>query len=201
MTDYFKLLDESRCPWLDTDLLKQKFLKLSAHTHPDKIHAATEAEKSAATGTFAELNAAYNCLAEPKARLRHFLELELGEKPKDVQEIPPLLAAVFIKVATACQNADSFLAEKSKVTSPLLQVRYFERSQEWIEQLNTLRKQIEGFDAQTVDVLKALNVKWQTNYTAKRAEVLQMAELTYQAFGFFNRWRNQIQERITRLSF
>lgn len=200
MTDYFALLDEPRCPWLDTDLLKQKFLKLSARIHPDKIHAATEAGKSAATNNFAELNAAYKCLADPKARLRHFLELELGGKPKDVQEIPPLLAAVFIKVATACQNADSFLMEKSKVTSPLLQVHFFERSQDWIEQLNALRKQIEEFDVQTVDVLKSLNAKWQTNYAAKRAEVLQMAELAYQAFGFFNRWKNQIQERIVQLT-
>src|SRR6516164_10776349 len=127
MTDNFALLDEPRRPWLDTDALKQKFLGLSASAHPDKIHSAGEAEKSGAAKSFAELNAAYNCLAEPKSRLLHLLQLELGAKPKDVQQIPPALADLFVEVAAACRDSDAFLAEKRKITSPLVQVGFFER--------------------------------------------------------------------------
>ena len=133
MTDNFALLNEPRRPWLDPDPLKQKFLAQSANLHPDKIHSASEAEKSAAAKKFAELNAAYNCLAEPKSRLLHLLELELGAKPKDIQQIPAALADLFAEVATVCKSADHFLAEKTKATSPLLQVRLFERGQDWIE--------------------------------------------------------------------
>ena len=85
MPDYFALLNESRRPWLNADLLKQKFLALASDLHPDRIHNASDADKSEATKRYAELNAAYNCLLEPKSRLLHLLELESGAKPKDVQ--------------------------------------------------------------------------------------------------------------------
>src|ERR1017187_6922256 len=139
MTDYFALLNEPRRPWLDPDLLKQKFLALAAGIHPDRIHNANELEKAGANRRYAELNAAYHCLAGPKSRLRHLLELKLGAKPKDVQEIPAALADLFAEVATTCRNADVFLAEKGNAVSPLLQVQLFERAQEWIETLNGLQ--------------------------------------------------------------
>src|ERR1039458_2320440 len=117
MLDCFALLNETRRPWLDVDLLKQKFFALSANLHPDRIHSASESDKVAATKKFTELNAAYLCLTEPKLRLLHLLELELGAKPKDIQQIPAALADLFAEVANNCRNANSFLAEKNKVRS------------------------------------------------------------------------------------
>src|ERR1039458_7617080 len=117
MTDFFALLNEPRRPWLDADLLKQKFLALSANAHPDRIHSASESDKVDATKRFTELNTAYSCLAEPKLRLLHLLELELGAKPKDIQQIPTALADLFAEVATSCRSADGFLVEKTKATS------------------------------------------------------------------------------------
>src|SRR5476651_706105 len=142
MSDYFALLNEPCRPWLDAELLKQKFLALSASAHPDKIHSGSESEKSAAAKQFAELNAAYNCLLEPKSRLLHLLELELGAKPKDIQQIPTALADLFAEVATSCRNADTFLVEKNKATSPLLQVQLFERGQDWVDKLNVLQRKL-----------------------------------------------------------
>src|SRR5271154_2926927 len=130
MTDNFALLNEPRRPWLDVDLLKQKFLAQSASLHPDHIHSASESDKADATKKFTELNAAFNCLAEPKLRLLHLLELELGAKPKDIQQIPAALADLFAEVANCCRNVDGFLAEKSRTTSPLVQVQFFERGQD-----------------------------------------------------------------------
>ena len=57
MPDYFALLNKPRRPWLDADLLKQKFLALASDLHPDRVHNASEAEKSEATKRYAELNA------------------------------------------------------------------------------------------------------------------------------------------------
>ena len=160
MTDYFALLNEPRRPWLDPEALKTKFLKLAAETHPDKQHGAGEMEKTAANRSYAELNAAFNCLAEPKLRLLHLLELELGAKPTDVQQIPSALADLFAEVATTCRNADDFLAEKNKATSPLLQVRLFERAQEWIEQLRTLQTRLAGLHGKLIEELKSLDASW-----------------------------------------
>ena len=81
MTDNFALLNEPRRPWLDVDLLKQKFLARASGAHPDRVHNASDSEKAEVTKRYIELNAAYNCLADPKLRLLHLLELELGAKP------------------------------------------------------------------------------------------------------------------------
>src|SRR5215472_9636832 len=76
MVDYFALLDEPRRPWLDAEPLKEKFLALSATVHPDRVHNLSETERAAAQERYTELNAAYQCLREPKERLHHLLELE-----------------------------------------------------------------------------------------------------------------------------
>jgi DnaJ-domain-containing protein 1 len=201
VADFFAQLNEPRRPWLDADLLKQKFLALSAEIHPDKIHSAGETEKSAAAKSFAELNAAYNCLAEPKSRLLHLLELELGAKPKDIQQIPAALADLFAEVATNCRNVDGFLAEKSEATSPLLQVQLFERGQEWADKLNALQKQLNRQREQLTDELKSLDAKWISTDAVSRKEILPKLEELYRLFGYFNRWNNQIQERVVQLSF
>src|SRR6266436_5956888 len=69
MNDYFAVLNEGRRPWIDPDLLKQKFLTLSAQVHPDRVHNASEAEKRSAQQRYTDLNSAYNCLRDSKARL------------------------------------------------------------------------------------------------------------------------------------
>jgi DnaJ-domain-containing protein 1 len=202
MTDYFALLDEPRRPWLDPDLLKQKFLALSSAAHPDKIHSASETEKSSASKKFAELNAAYHCLAAPKSRLLHLLELERGARPKDVQQIPAGLADLFAEVATVCRQADAFLAEKAKAVSPLLQVLLFQRAQEWVEKLNVMQKKLAALNEELFAKLKVLNTQWQAaDYPAlPRAALLDELETLYRLFSYFNRWSGQIQERIVQLS-
>jgi curved DNA-binding protein CbpA len=201
VTDNFKLLNELRRPWLDADLLKQKFLAQSASLHPDKIHSASDVEKNIAAKKFAELNAAYNCLAEPKSRLLHLLELESGAKPKDIQQIPSALADLFAEVVNVCKNADQFLIEKNKVTSPLLQVQLFERGQNWIEKLNELQRRLNELREQILAQLKSLDAKWISAAENLRHELLPNLEELYRLFSYFNRWNNQIQERVVQLSF
>jgi curved DNA-binding protein CbpA len=201
VSDYFALLNEPRRPWLDADLLKQKFLAQSANLHPDKIHSASDAEKKAAAKKFAELNAAYNCLLEPKSRLLHLLELELGARPKDIQMIPSALADLFAEVATVCKNADNFLVEKNKVISPLLQVQLFERGQDSIEKLNFLQRKLNELREKLTEELKSLDAKWISADATSRKDILPKLEELYRLFGYFNRWNSQIQERVVQLSF
>ena len=199
MTDFFALLAEARRPWLEAAALKQKFLARSASLHPDKVRGADAAGQAEATGTFAELNAAYACLAEPKSRLLHLLELERGARPAEIQQIPGGLADLFAEVAMTCRQADGFLAEKSKVTSPLLQVQGFERSQAWIEKLEALRKKLDGLRGRLLEELKAADEQWMGAETGGRGDALAKLEELYRLFSYFNRWHKQIQERALQL--
>jgi curved DNA-binding protein CbpA len=201
MTDYFALLNEPRRPWLDADLLKQKFLALASDLHPDRVHNAGDAEKSAATRQYTELNAAYNCLLDPKARLLHLLELELGAKPMDIRQIPGALADFFAEVATTCRSADGFLVEKARATSPLAQVQLFERGQDWVAKLNGLQGTLNALQEKLTGELKSLDAQWPGADATTHGNLLPKLEELYRLFGYFNRWNNQIQERVVRLSF
>jgi len=201
VTDNFALLNEPRRPWLDADLLKQKFLALSANLHPDRIHSASETDKVAATKKFTELNAAFNCLTEPKSRLLHLIELELGSKPKDIHSIPADLADLFAEVAGVCRGADQFLAEKSRAVSPLLKVQYFEQQLEWVERLTFQRNGLAGIRSRMEEELKIADRIWLVGDAIAQRKQLPKLEELYRLFGYFNRWNSQLQERIVQLSF
>lgn len=200
MIDYFALLGEPRRPWLDSELLKQKFLALSSSVHPDRVHNLGEAERAAAQERYTDLNAAYNCLREPRERLHHLLDLERGALSKDVQRIPGELMDISLEVGQACREADAFLAEKAKVTSPLLQVTFFERSEGFRDKLQGLRQKIEGLNNRLNEELKQVDDSWQASLE-KRGSLLPRLEELHRLFSYFARWTAQIQERIVRLSF
>jgi curved DNA-binding protein CbpA len=200
VTDYFALLDEPRRPWLDTIALKQHYLALSSTIHPDKVHTAGENEKDAAARKFAELNVAYNCLGDPKSRILHLLELEAGAKPRDIQQIPKDLADLFVEVAALCNDVDKYLKEKPQNASPLLAVQSFEQSRGWVERLELLNNKLGVLRGQLEDGLKSLDSDWMKSDTAARKNCLPGLERLYRLFGYFNRWNNQIQERIVQLA-
>jgi DnaJ-domain-containing protein 1 len=200
VTDFFVLLQEPRRPWLDADALKQKFHVLSAEAHPDRIHSADDSQKAAMARRFAELNAAYHCLLEPKSRVLHLLELERGTRPKEIQQIPGGLADLFAEIATTCKDADAFLAEKKTTTSPLLQVRLFGQAQEWIEKLNVLKNRLGDLQEHLNRELKSLDDAWNDgDGAADRHDLLPRLEELYRLFGYFNRWNSQIQERTVQM--
>jgi DnaJ-domain-containing protein 1 len=206
MIDNFLLLNEPRLPWLDPDSLKERFLPLSAPFHPDRVHGSSEAEKSAANKRYAELNAAYNCLREPKERLLHLIELESGKKPSDIQKIPPGTMDLFVEVGQTCRDADGFLAEKAKATSPLLKVQMFERGQEWADKLNSLQQKINQKRDELSVELRDLNSVWENAPeigSPERAAKLPLERLEqiYRIFSYIARWSEQIQERVVQLSF
>src|ERR1051325_6569183 len=167
MTDYFALLKEQRRPWLDPEVLKQKFLALSAEFHPDRVHGASESEKRSAQERYAELNAGYNCLREPKQRLAHLIELETGANPRQGQDVPSDLMDAFLKLTNTCRSADALLAEKSATSSPLLKLKLFERSQELTEKLTEHQKKINSWHESMMVQLKGIDAQWEENRDPK----------------------------------
>ncbi len=204
MTDCFALLNEPPRPWLDPDALKRKFLAVSAEVHPDRVHTAGDAEKQAAQRRYTELNGAYNCLREPKERLRHLLELECGAKPAELQQIPPDLMDLFLQVSGLCRDADEFLEEKQKVSSPLLKVKMFERGQAVTEKLAALRQTVQGKVDALLAELKQIDARWEAERrpeSPRRAATLARLEELYRLFSYYARWTGQLHERIALISF
>ena len=197
MPDYFALLNEPRRPWLDAELLKTKFFALSSEVHPDRVHNASESDKLAANQLYTELNAAYQCLREPRSRIRHLLELELGAKPSDLTNVPDDLMDLFFAVGKVFRDVDAFLIEKGRATSPLIQVQLFERGMDHVEHLNDLTRKIAPRRDTLLDELKTLDSTWKSHTSMQTDRLLNIWRL----LSFYERWLAQIQERTAQLSF
>ncbi|MEI7731794.1 MAG: hypothetical protein WCO56_19635 [Verrucomicrobiota bacterium] len=204
MTNYFTLLGEAPRPFVDGDALKSRFMELFTSLHPDRTHGASEVEKLQANQRYAELNAALNCLKEPRDRLLHLLELELGAKPADIQRIPPGTMELFMEVGQLCRDVDTFIAERGKVTSPMLKVQMFERGMAWTDTLTGLQQKINAKREELNQELRALNVVWEsappTGPERLKALPLERLEQMYRVYSYIQRWTGQIQERVVQLA-
>ena len=206
MTDHFRLLDEPRRPWLDAEALKTRYLALSSAVHPDRFHTADAAAQASANERYLAINTAYQCLRETKPRLQHLLELELGAKPAQLQQILPETMDLFMEVSQLCRQIDAFLAEKNAATAPMLKVKFFALGLDWLDRLNALQQKLHPRRAALDTELQSLNPAWQTapspdTADARRAALpLRRLEEIYRLFSYYDRWAGQLQERAVQLS-
>jgi hypothetical protein len=204
-SDAFALLSEPRRPWLEPDALRARFLPLSTPVHPDRVHGASEAEKLAANTRYAELNAAYNTLREPRDRLLHLYELEAGTKPKDIQRIPPGTMDLFVEVGQTCRDADEFLKKKGEAKSPMLRLQLMPAGLEWVDQLQALQGRVNVKRDELISELRQMNAIWDAappvgSPERSAALPLERLELIYRAMSYVARWTDQIQERLVQLA-
>lgn len=182
-------------PWIDQDLLKERFLQLSAKAHPDK--AAAE-HKPTAERAFADLNESYIVLRNTRSRLLHLLELRWEVNPSHNQDVPPSALHFFPDVAAATKSADGLLKRKKAANSPMLKVQLMAEGLEELEKIQDLqgriRKRIEGIEAD----LKEMSIDWAGSGAAAGWKTLHQAAT---ALGFLERWNTQLQERAAQLTF
>lgn len=194
----FDLLEEEPRPWLDADTLKAKFLKLSAPLHPDRVHHLAEAERETATRKFADLNAAYLLLREPRDRINLLIETETGSKPRDIQKIPPGTMDLFVEVGQLCRDLDGWLANRQAAeTSPLLKVAAMREMSEWQFKLETIQAKVEKKDAETTEELRKVDAEWSI---ADRKPLLERLENLGRLFSYISRWSQQLSERAVQLA-
>ena len=203
--DFFAVLGGVRRPWLDVDELKERFLRLSAACHPDRFHGAAPEERAAAERRSTELNSAYQALREVRTRLLHLLELESGAKPRDVQRIPPGTMELFVEVGQTCREADAFLAERGRVTSPMLRVRLFEQGLDWTGRLQGLLGRIREQGVALEAELRGMDEAWAAapapgDPVRSAALPLGRLEELYRVLSYVARWTEQVQERLVQLA-
>lgn len=196
MSDHFAVLEQPRLPWLDQDALKEVFLRTSSDVHPDRVHDAPDEKKAAAQERYTALNAAYRCLGDSRARLRHLLELATGAPFADMEQPPDELMDLFFYIGKVCRETDTFLKEKDAADSPLLKVKFFEQGLERTDALQThigeLSKRIAGLEEE----LQQLNPAWEQDWRAAQTRTEEVCRL----LSYYERWRGQLNERMVRLA-
>ena len=192
-------MGQERRPWLEPELVKDKFLALSATLHPDRVHTASAEERDIAQDRFATLNGAYQCLRNHKQRLEHFLLLENGSKPDLLADVPPEVTGLFTEVGQACRRANDWSARNAAATSPLLRVQLFESGETCRQELLGLQKQLGEWERQLVAELRAADEAW-IHETPSRGALLAQLEKLYRLFAYCGRWSQQVQDRLVRIS-
>ena len=202
MTDHFAVLGQPRRPWLDADVLKEKFHQLSAAAHPDHVHNQDADVRQQADARYVELNAAYQCLRHSKTRLEHLLQLESGSKPGDLRAIPDDRVQFFGEVGALLRDTNGLISEKAQVTSSILRVGLLERAMPHLERISKLQEAIQTRLQTVTDELRALDRDWGEclRDPSRRAMALATSERLYHLFGFLERWAGQLQERSFQLT-
>jgi hypothetical protein len=122
-----------------------------------------------------------------------------------VQRIPPGTMDLFMEVGQRCRDVDAFLAERAKVTSPLLKVGMFQKSMDWTETLASLQHRVNAKRDDLLAELKTMNAVWETAPpigSPERAAALPLERLEqlYRVLSYVSRWTEQIQERVVQLA-
>lgn len=188
MTDYFSLLGQPRCAWLDADELKQAFHAKSRQAHPD---AQQNGESHLA---FAELNEGHQVLLDPKRRLHHLLTLA-GKSPNAGASVPAEIEALFTAVAAVTQQATATAEKSRSATNPLsrslIKPQLMQAEQRVAEMLQKLERLYDDATQRLRDVGGT------AESTAENTVELQRL---YLEFSYLTRWIAELRERQLQLS-
>jgi curved DNA-binding protein CbpA len=187
MTNLFAVLGEPARPWLDLEGLKAKYHGLTARQHPDV---------AGASGDFAEINRAYQTLADPAARLRHLLDLESPGAVSRTQPVPEDIAAFFGPVAEVRQAVEAFLKKYAASASPLakalLSSEQYQVQERLEETMSALREKQESLLAR----VREADCLWLTD----RPAALEVLPALWQSLGYTAKWLATLREALFRLA-
>jgi DnaJ-domain-containing protein 1 len=188
--DPFALFELPPAPGLDAAALKERFARATSESHPDKFAQSAEADRADAEARYMKLNQAYQTLIDPRARLLALYEMTKGEKPRDIQRIPPGTMELFKEVGEMCNRLDVFLEMKRVKTGRLERAGLMSEELTLQDALVELRMKLEQFAA-TVDAeLAALDARWRAGDKS-----LDALEAVYRKYSYITRWRQQLEER------
>lgn len=187
MRDFFALLGESPRPWLDPEALKAKYHQLTAERHPDVAGASVD---------FADINRAYQTLADPAARLRHLLDLESAGAISRLQPVPEEIAVFFGPVAQASQAVETIMKRYAGAASPLAKAllsteRY--RAQERLEQVIA---ELQEKQTALLSRVREVDELWDTD----RASALRRVPELWQALGYTAKWLGTLRESLFQMA-
>jgi DnaJ-domain-containing protein 1 len=189
-TDPFAFFELEPGPALDAEALKERFARATSEWHPDKFAQTPAEERLAAEERYTALNRAYQTLVDPRQRLLALYELAKGEKPRDVQRIPPGTMDLFVEVGQACRELDQFLERKKATTGRLERAGLMGEELALQDSLVVLRGKLEKLGATLEADLAALDARWRSG-----EKDLNALEAVYRKYSYLARWRQQLEER------
>ncbi len=183
MEDAFAIFELSRRPLIDEASLKERYLKLAAHRHPDAPGGQDE--------EFHLVQEAYKTLRDPAMRLRHLLELVFPAFRKDGGHVPH--AEIFLRAGNAVQAARSVWQRLENTSSALARALLSPEIAEALRQIREAFGFVQQADDELARELEDLDTRW-PEVAADELSTLATA------FRFVSRWKSQLSEWEFQLS-
>jgi curved DNA-binding protein CbpA len=183
MIDYFAVLGIERRPAVSESAVQGAYYEKSRSLHPDRAEGRD----------FSSVNAAFQVVSNPAARIQHLLKLEFGEAGD--RQIGAGLGDLFGKVVDVLRRADEELGSISGQTSPLLRAFAFQRLNSLRDTLQEMEKQIAARESELHSRIAAVDHVWFHDRAHCQKPLAQIAvDLT-----FVQKWLAQVRERKIRL--
>ena len=159
---------------------------------PDQPTAAT----GDADASFAQLNLAQTTLRDPKARLRHLLELGVSGGPADrPDDVPATLADQFAPIHGLLREIDALLARKAAAPSALTRALLAREEFALRERTEERLTQVEMYATRRTTRPLCLRRRWEERPTDAATRLHEL----YQRFSYLSRWLEQLRERLFQL--
>ena len=171
VTDHFSALGIPRAPWVDAEVLKERFHRVGAEAHPDG---------GGSSAAFAAVNEAWQTLRTAAGCLRHFLELENPDTLAIAARTPQELADLFMEIAAVRQAVNQYVAEREQAGSPLGRALLEPARLGLVEKIGALSAQIAAKSAEAIREVRT-------------AEPARLAELLARLV-FLGKWDAQVRE-------
>ena len=207
--DYFELFKQPRSAWLDTNSLKEVYLRLSSLNHPD--HRPLQQNSNPAKPSCSSpdvhvpidvLNTGFQCLSDLKKRIEHLIEVETGIPPANIQSTPEELANLGIKVMQYVSKADRHINSPANIASPMDQTDRFLRGLSISEEGEVLITTIDAeFAKLESDVQKTTLLEGGSSADqSQRAMWLKELEILFRTSSYLSRWSKVLRERQLKLT-
>ncbi len=196
MSDFFELLDLPRQPWLDAAEVKSRFAQLAAPIHPDRVHESDAATRKTATDDYAELNTACQTLSDTRLRLKHLIELETGESPSDIGQVPGHISDLFFEAGQVFLKAGHVIKARDDKAAPMVRAGWMSRAMDQVDALRQLQTRLEDHLEKLDDRCRRLGGSWPAGGPKSLNELAHL----FRDYSYLNKWLGQAREKQLQLT-
>ena len=194
--DAFAIFELERGPWVDQELLKERYVEAAKQAHPDH-QPQGETASDAADDRAAAINLAWRTLENPATRVAHFLQLETGQDVTQNRNVPDEIVPLFMELGPLLQEADQSIRKLKAESSAILKSRLFLASSDLMTKLSDIQSKIQQQLVKADSTLGQAHSRWIASDTSEQdqTQILQTAAQLYPIVSFLQRWRDTIAEK------
>jgi len=189
--DYFTLLEVEKRPLVDSERLKENFLKISEMVHPDKYYNAPQEARDVAMGYSSLLNKAYSTLKDPKERIRYLISLETDKEAPVANRASAETMEFFIEASDVCHEADVLQKKGGSGESERRELR---------DRLQGLKKESQKKWENILQEIETLDTEWMTAPPENRRPLVRKLMGLSHELSYLAKLQSMLNEMIVALS-